>query len=86
MPGLLETKPTSSALAFAISSLGEVAIAARTRSTTARIEGEVHYASTLRLVNLDLCDTTKATTDQTLMTVLLLGLYEVKAMVDNPMA
>ena len=77
LPEIYGSAPANSALATVIASLGLTALHNVTRSPQAMIGGVSRYNSALRSIAKAIQDPTEVRTDQTLMTVILLGLYEV---------
>jgi len=76
-PSVYNTLPAGSALSEAITSLGMAGIADARRDTRLMIKANFKYTSALRSVSAALRDPEEAKTDQTLVAVMLLGLFEV---------
>jgi len=77
LPDMLKNESTESGLMHAIKALGIARIAMKARSPNALVEGDVEYAEALHAVNLALADPERAREDRTLITVMMLGMYEV---------
>lgn len=81
LPDLLLQESEESALTHAVTSLGIAGLATKRQSPSALAAGNAEYAVALRSVNDALSDRKRAVTDQTLITVMLLGLHEVRSSV-----
>lgn len=79
MPSIFSQVSRDSPLSAAISSIGLAGLANTQNAPGAEIISAQRYASALKGVNADLRDPLRATADETLITVSLLGLYEVNA-------
>ena len=79
VPSVYSTLPAGCALAEAITSLGMAGIANSKKDTRLMINANFKYTSALRTVNAALRDPCEAKTDQTLVAVMLLGLFEVRS-------
>lgn len=74
------TWPASAALSESIISLGIAGLSNTEKSSEGMCEARRRYAIALRLTNTALADPTQVKTDQILMAVLLLALFEVRFM------
>jgi hypothetical protein len=77
IPSVYSTVPEGSALGEAITSLGMAGIANSKKDTKLMINANFKYTSALHTINAALRDPHEAKTDQTLVAVMLLGLFEV---------
>jgi hypothetical protein len=77
VPSVYSVLPAGCALAEAITSLGMAGIANSRKDTRLMISANLKYMSALRTINGALRDPYEAITDQTLVAVMLLGLFEV---------
>jgi hypothetical protein len=77
VPSVYGTVPEGSALGEAITSLGMAGIANSKKDTKLMINANFKYTSALHTINAALRDPYEAKTDQTLVAVMLLGLFEV---------
>jgi hypothetical protein len=78
IPNVYGTLPAGCALAEAITSLGMAGIANSKKDTRLMINASLKYTSALRTINIALRDPYEAKRDQTLVAVMLLGLFEVR--------
>jgi hypothetical protein len=83
LPSVYSTLPAGSALSEAITSLGMAGIANSKKDTRLMINANFKYTSALYNVNAALRDPEEAKTDQTLVAVMLLGLFEVRHLTFN---
>jgi hypothetical protein len=77
VPRIYSALPAGSALADAITSLGMAGIANSKKDTKLMINANFKYTSALHTINAALRDPEEVKTDQTLVAVMLLGLFEV---------
>jgi uncharacterized protein YsxB (DUF464 family) len=83
LPILFVELPSSEALCAAISAVGIAGIANMRRSSEVMSLARSKYGSALRLTNAALTDRFQCKRDHTLMTVLILALYEVRESLSN---
>jgi hypothetical protein len=83
VPSVYSALPAGCALAEAINSLGMAGIANSKKDTRLMINANFKYTSALQTINAALRDPCEAKTDQTLVAVMLLGLFEVCHLVSN---
>jgi len=76
-PSVYSTLTAGCALAEAITSLGMAGIAHSKKDTRLMINANIKYTSALHTINAALRDPYESKTDQTLVAVMLLGLFEV---------
>jgi hypothetical protein len=76
-PSVYSTLPAGCALTEAITSLGMAGIANSKKDTRLMINANIKYTSALHTINAALRDPYESRTDQTLVAVMLLGLFEV---------
>lgn len=77
LPGLCENEVTNGFLTEAVTALGLVGLAMRRHDSSALNSARKNYASALNQLNVALTSKEGALTDHALITVFLLGLYEV---------
>ena len=83
LPALYKKSPMDSALSNIITALG-MAFLSNVRAPKLVSVARAKYALALRSINATLTDPVEVKTDQTLMTVMLLGLYEVCRLLISP--
>lgn len=76
LPGLYAGSPASSALSSTIVALGIASMSSSMKHPSLMMKANAKYAEALKLINSALRDPTAAKLDNTLMVVILLGLYE----------
>jgi hypothetical protein len=78
IPTLLRDHSANLLLRHTVVCLGKAGLAIHRGSATTKTAAELDYAVALRLTNTALSDAAESCSDQTLITVMLLGIYEVR--------
>ena len=78
LPEILRREPAASGLMHAVRAVGIASIALGGKWPNAMVAGDAEYTSALRAVNASLADPERAKDDRTLITVMMLGMYEVR--------
>jgi hypothetical protein len=83
IPAILRDHSANPLLRHTVICIGKAGLAIHRGSATTKTAAELDYAVALRLTNEALNDAAESHSDQTLMTVMLLGIYEVRSSFDN---